>query len=423
VTITGTGEANNDFTYSVTDGVNTAITGTGSVAGNGSISVSGINVSALNEGTLTASITLTDAAGNSGSAGSDTATKDVATPTLSAVSISSNNSNSNALAKVGNMVTVSFTSNETIQTPTITIVGNTASVSNTGGNNWRADYQMANGDASGTVIFTINFNDSAGNPGSEVSTTGDNTSIIFDKTDPSAPVISNVATDNKINNAEKAAIIVAGTAEANSSVTVTLIDSANTTKTNTGSANGSGNFSITIDGTAGTDLIDGTINASVTATDAAGNTSNPTTSNVTQDIAAPSAPSTPDLAASDDTGISNLDNITSQTTNLTFSGSAEANSSVQIYDGSDTIGTPVTATEGNWTKDISLTDGVHNLKARATDAANNPSPASSELSVTVDTTTPTISFTDRTAPNDAGWNNTDVTLNWSCSDSGSGVES
>jgi hypothetical protein len=39
----------------------------------------------------------------------------------------------------------------------------------------------------------------------------------------------------------------------------------------------------------------------------------------------------------------------------------------------------------------------------------------------VDTIAPGIAFVSRTAANVSGWNNSDVTVNWSCSDSGSGV--
>jgi len=39
----------------------------------------------------------------------------------------------------------------------------------------------------------------------------------------------------------------------------------------------------------------------------------------------------------------------------------------------------------------------------------------------VDTTPPVITLVSRTAPNVNGWNNSDVTLTWSCTDSGSGV--
>jgi hypothetical protein len=56
-----------------------------------------------------------------------------------------------------------------------------------------------------------------------------------------------------------------------------------------------------------------------------------------------------------------------------------------------------------------------------TDKAGNS--ASDSKSFEYDATAPTIAFTGRTTPNSFGWNNTDVTLNWSCADtsSGSGV--
>lgn len=42
---------------------------------------------------------------------------------------------------------------------------------------------------------------------------------------------------------------------------------------------------------------------------------------------------------------------------------------------------------------------------------------------TLDLTPPTITFVSRTPANGAGWNNTDVTITWSCTDLGSGVVS
>lgn len=41
--------------------------------------------------------------------------------------------------------------------------------------------------------------------------------------------------------------------------------------------------------------------------------------------------------------------------------------------------------------------------------------------ILIDTTTPTITFASRTAPNAAGWNNSAVTVNWTCSDTLSGA--
>src|SRR5690606_17135006 len=57
----------------------------------------------------------------------------------------------------------------------------------------------------------------------------------------------------------------------------------------------------------------------------------------TLDTTAPAAPSTPDLAAADDTGVSNTDNITNKKV-LTISGTAEAGSTVALYSGITALG-------------------------------------------------------------------------------------
>ena len=93
---------------------------------------------------------------------------------------------------------------------------------------------------------------------------------------------------------------------------------------------------------------------------------------------------------------------------LTLAGSAEAGSSVELFDGATSRGT-TTATGGTWT--ISLTDvadGVHVYTAKATDAAPNTSPASAARTITVDTAAPTV--TDRSPLADATGVAVDVTV-------------
>ncbi len=108
------------------------------------------------------------------------------------------------------------------------------------------------------------------------------------------------------------------------------------------------------------------------------------------DTVAPSAPSTPDMTSGTDTGISNTDNITSNTTPV-FTGTAEAGSTVTLYDGATLLGT-ITATGGNWTITSSaLSEGSHSVTATATDAASNTSAHSPSLAVTVDTSAPRVS--------------------------------
>ncbi|MGY5798275.1 Ig-like domain-containing protein [Rheinheimera faecalis] len=141
-----------------------------------------------------------------------------------------------------------------------------------------------------------------------------------------------------------------------------------------------------------TGAVDGTgLNISVTAANAQGNTTRADTTNAVADTIVPAAPSTPDLATGSDTGESSTDNITNDTT-PTLTGTAEAGSTVTLY---DTDGTTVldtaTATGGNWSLTSStLSEGSHTLTAKAVDAAGNESMPSSGLSVTIDTTAPTV---------------------------------
>jgi hypothetical protein len=66
------------------------------------------------------------------------------------------------------------------------------------------------------------------------------------------------------------------------------------------------------------------------------------------------------------------------------------------------------------------TDGVTpTVSGTATDVAGN-SISVSFGPIQIDKTPPVITFASRTAANSNGWNNSDVTVNWSCSDSGSG---
>ncbi|MDY0137063.1 MAG: DUF4347 domain-containing protein, partial [Thiomicrospira sp.] len=106
------------------------------------------------------------------------------------------------------------------------------------------------------------------------------------------------------------------------------------------------------------------------------------------DTTPPAAPSTPDLQAASDSGASNTDNITNDTT-PTVSGTAEANSAVTLYatDGTSVLGTGTADGSGAWSITSSaLNEGSHTLTAKAADAAGNVSAASGGLTITVDTT-------------------------------------
>ena len=146
------------------------------------------------------------------------------------------------------------------------------------------------------------------------------------------------------------------------------------------------------------------LNISITATDNAGNTATATdTSNAALDNNTPAAPASLDLAASSDTGSSDSDNITNDTT-PTITGTAEASSTVELFhSGTTSLGTGTADSSGNWSITATTTpDGAQSLTAKSTDAAGNVSAASTALSVTIDSGNPTISdITTQTIDEDA----------------------
>ncbi|NLQ17935.1 DUF4347 domain-containing protein [Marinomonas sp. M1K-6] len=117
------------------------------------------------------------------------------------------------------------------------------------------------------------------------------------------------------------------------------------------------------------------------------------------DTTAPDATSAPDLSVASDSGVSSTDNITNKTT-PTITGTSEANATVKLYDtnGTTELGSTTADGSGNWSITSStLTAGSHTLTAKATDAAGNVGSASAGLTVSIDTTAPTLSSS---APSD-----------------------
>jgi hypothetical protein len=145
----------------------------------------------------------------------------------------------------------------------------------------------------------------------------------------------------------------------------------------------------------------GTVIATIAAgvaRDAVGNTNTASTSTDNQvifdlpDTTPPAPPSTPDLAAASDSGVSDADNLTNVTT-PTFTGTAETGTTVKIFGDGVQIGSG-TAPGGVYTITASsLSDGTRNITATATDAANNVSSSSGALRMTINTTPPTVAVT------------------------------
>ncbi len=133
-------------------------------------------------------------------------------------------------------------------------------------------------------------------------------------------------------------------------------------------------------------LSNGAHSLTATATDVAGNTGAASTAlSVTIDTVAPVAPTI--ASFSTDSGVVG-DRITNDNT-LTLSGTAEANSTVKLYDGTTLLNSVTASGTGAWSyTTAALSNGAHSLTATATDVAGNTGAASTALSVTIDTVAP-----------------------------------
>src|ERR1019366_5292509 len=134
-------------------------------------------------------------------------------------------------------------------------------------------------------------------------------------------------------------------------------------------------------------LVNGTHNLTVTAADAAGNIGAASTvAAVTVNIPIPTTPIIASFSIDSGTvgdGITNVNVVT-------LAGTAEANSTVKVYDGATLLGT-ATADSGGARRLVTaaLADGNHGLTATDTMAGINDS-ASSAVAVTIDTAAPAL---------------------------------
>ncbi|MFA6395797.1 MAG: Ig-like domain-containing protein, partial [Sulfurimonas sp.] len=227
-----------------------------------------------------------------------------------------------------------------------------------------ADIQADTPSTNVTVVAT----DAAGN----VSSTATQT-IVIDTIAPTTPTINTIAGDNSINGVEKAAgITIGGTAEAGSSVTITL-----GTVTQTVTANESGVYTTTF---VSADIPSDTssITVTVVATDSAGNVSQTATSSIAVDTTIATPIITP---IAGDTII----NLAEKTAGVAISGTAEAGSSVTITLG--TVTQTVTANESGAytttfaTADIPADTSSTTITVITTDAAGNVSSATQAIKI------------------------------------------
>lgn len=179
------------------------------------------------------------------------------------------------------------------------------------------------------------------------------------------------------------------TGRAQAGVAVKVFDG--TTQIGTAIADGNGSWSM-----ATVMLAEGGHAFAAAATDGVGNlTALSAGVNVTVDTIAPNVPKlasfSPDSNVAGD-GVTNVNHV-----NLT--GTADAGSTVQIFDSATMIGTAIADTNGAWSfASATLADGNHTFTGKTSDAAGNVSAFSGALNVTVDTRAPVAPILTSGAP-------------------------
>ena len=258
-----------------------SLTTTGSVTGAslGTVSGSGTTYTVtVNTGTGDGSIGLNLANATGISPGVATSlpftgqayTIDKTAPSATSLVYASNNATNSAFAKVGDVISLTFSTSESVQTPTVTIAGHTITATSTGVNSYLASYTMVTGDAEGRIAFSLLLTDIAGNTNTyDDVAAGDD--ITFDKTPPTIAI--GPPSQTSTNTGPVTYTVTYADANFNTSTLAT----ANVSLITTGTANGtvaitgSGTtYTVSITGISGT----GTLSISIaagTALDQAGN--------------------------------------------------------------------------------------------------------------------------------------------------------
>lgn len=357
----------------------------------------------LGEGSHNLTITATDAAGNTSVASEAFVVVVDTTPPLAPLIASATDDSEPQTGVISNGgstndTTPAFTGSGE-EGSTITVYDNGVKIGTT---------QVTNGSwsftsptlATGSHAITVTATDAMGNVSApsaaytvNVDTTAPRVPVIQSVTDDITPSTGVLANGQSTNDTQPT---LRGTAEPGS--TVTLYDGGLAVGSVVVGADGS--WSLSPDNP----LSSGPHNLTVTATDAAGNEGPSAAFSLTVDTQAPSAPVissvTDDIAPN--SGSLNNGQSTNDT-RPTLTGTAEANSTVSVFDGSTLLGTVQADGTGAWTftPTTALGNGSHTFNVTATDAAGNVSPGAA-FTVVVDTVAPVapviVSVTDNVTP-------------------------
>ncbi|WP_395312816.1 Ig-like domain-containing protein [Enterobacter sp. ECC-219] len=339
-------------------------------------------LTALGNGDLTVSASVTNAHGNTGSSSLDF-TIDAQLPGLRIDTVAGDNV-INVIEHAQNLIVSGSSTDLAVgSTVTVTINGNAYSATVLADGTWQAAVPAADVSqwADGSLTISASAKDASGNP----VTIG---TVVDVDLAPVAITISSVTDDNVLNAAEKGQdLVLSGSTsnvEAGQTVTITF---AGKTYTTTVDANGDWTYTVPAADLSG--LKDGDASVQVSVTNVNGNAAS-SAQEFSVDTAAPTV--TINTISGD-----NMLNAAEAAQDLTLSGTstAEVGQTVTVNFNGKQYSAQVQA-DGSWTLDVpaadlaGISDGSATVTASVSDKAGNP--ASADASVLVDTTVPQISF-------------------------------
>ena len=344
----------------------------------------------LADGSYTAVAYATDLAGNVSPSSADcTFTVDTSTTSPVATLQAEDDtgiSQTDWITRQNDNLTIDGTA-EKYATITVTVDGKAVGTTQADANgNWQFEYDPNPALSDGDYTLTIQAQDEVGN------TSSSSYDLVIDTVTVTPSLKLDTGSDTGSSNddgiTKETQPLLTGTAEANATIEIfidgTVVGQVVSDK------NGVWNYRIPEEAS----LADGEHAVVVRATDAAGNSANSTT----LDIVVDSTMETPTIHLDSDSGISDADRITNNASPI-FSGSAEAYSSITIYQDGKAIGKVSADANGNWsysfTGSQALTDGSYIFYITATDVAGN-SATSEKIQVTIDTqvSIPTLDLAD-----------------------------
>ncbi len=339
-------------------------------------------LTALGNGELTVSASVTNVHGNTGSSSLDF-TIDAQLPGLRIDTVAGDDVIN--IIEHGQNLIVSGTSTDLAagSTVTVTINGKDYSASVLADGTWQAAVPAADVSqwADGSLTISASAQDTSGNP----VTIG---TVVDVDLSPVAISINSVTADNVLNAAEKGEdLVLSGTSanvEAGQTVTVTLGG-----KTYTATVDANGDWTTTVPAADLSSLKDGDASVQVSVTNVNGNSAS-AGREYSVDTTAPTV--TLNTISGD-----NILNAAEAAQDLTLSGTstAEAGQTVTVAFNGNTYTAQVQA-DGSWTLDVpaadlaGIADGNATVTASVSDKAGNP--ASTDAAVLVDTTVPQIVF-------------------------------